>query len=96
MLYKTIVHELLKQNRPLHNRLRHEGTILEALDYYATELKTSHEEWKERLALSHPERAPEHRNQQASELALSAMVNRLSSVSAGEPDHRQPVPSTAL
>ena len=45
MQYKTIILELLRQQRPLHERLRKNGTLLETLNEQALRLRARHLEW---------------------------------------------------
>ena len=56
-LYKTIVLELLKDQYPaLHERLRQERKLLEAVDRYAIKLKAAHLIWMEQLRQVNPQR----------------------------------------
>ena len=50
MQYKTIVLELLKERKELHEQLRLTRRLLPTMESLARELKTSHEPWKETLA----------------------------------------------
>ena len=45
MQYKTIILELLRQQRSLHERLRKSGTLLETLNEQALQLRSRHLEW---------------------------------------------------
>ena len=47
MQYKTIVLELLQQRPEMHDQLRRNRMLLPTLELYASELKTSHEAWKD-------------------------------------------------
>ncbi len=80
MLYKTIILELIHQNRPLRDRLRKAGTILETLDFYASELKTSHEDWQVQLAQRKPASAPSQISSEAFEFALKDLESHLRSL----------------
>ena len=50
MQYKTIILELLQQRPEIHEQLRKDRKLLPAMEFYARELKTSHEAWKETLS----------------------------------------------
>jgi hypothetical protein len=77
MQYKTIILELLRQYPEIHEPLRKKRMLLPALESYANELKTSHEAWKERLALAKPGSDPSQLASEALEMAMADMQNRL-------------------
>ena len=81
MLYKTIVLELLEQRPQMHDQLRKERKLLTTLEYYAKELKESHEAWKETLAQQKPGSDPSQVRSEALELALKELEDRLPSAS---------------
>ena len=54
MQYKTIVLELLKERKELHEQLRLTRRLLPTMETCARELKASHEHWKETLATANP------------------------------------------
>ena len=82
MQYKTITLELLLQYPEIHEPLRKKRMLLPALESYASDLKTSHETWKERLAETKPGSDPSQLASEALELALADMETRLRSESA--------------
>ena len=81
MHYKTIVHELLLQRPQMHEELRKERKLLIALEFYAQELKDSHEAWKELLTPLRPGSDPSQISSEALEIALKELEDRLSAES---------------
>ncbi len=72
MHYKTIVLELLQEQYPiLHRLLRQEGTLRISLEEYATQLRTSHLDWKETLTQARPGSSETQIASEAMELALN-------------------------
>jgi hypothetical protein len=71
MQYKTIVLGLLQEQYPaLHERLRANRTLLQAMNDHAANLKRHHESWMERLTLKKPDSDPIQIASEALELAL--------------------------
>jgi len=69
--YITICQELLQEQYPsLHERLRRERRLLEALNRYAEELRAVHLAWMGALRRASPERDPESIASEAMELAI--------------------------
>ena len=81
MQYKTIVLELLQQRPLMHEQLRKERKLLTTLEFYARELKESHETWKEQLSGLRPGSDPRQIASEAMEMALKEMEDRLPSES---------------
>jgi len=81
MQYKTIILELLQQRPQMHEQLRKERKLLTTLEFYAKELKTSHEAWKELLEQSKPGSDQSQIASEALEIALKGLEDRLPSVS---------------
>ena len=79
MQYKTIILELLQQRPQMHDQLRKNRKLLPALEFYAKELKTSHETWKETLSQSKPGSNPSQIASEALEMALKEMEEHLDS-----------------
>ena len=79
MQYKTIVLELLQQRTELHEQLRRERKLLSTMEFYANELKESHDAWKEMLTQSRPGSDLCQINSEALELALRELEDRLPS-----------------
>ena len=53
--YKTIVLEFLKEQHPaLHEQLRSSRTLLQAVNDYATALRTTHLTWMDELTQANP------------------------------------------
>ena len=77
MQYKTIVLELLQQRPQMHEQLRKQRKLLAAMELYARELKTSHEEWKETLDQRRPGSDPSQIASEALEIALQELEDRL-------------------
>ena len=69
MQYKTIILELLRQQRPLHERLRKNGTLLETLNEQALRLRARHLEWLAVLLEATPRSEPSQLTGTAFELA---------------------------
>jgi hypothetical protein len=81
MHYKTIVLELLEQRPRMREELKHSRKLLPTLEFYASELRDSHEEWKGRLLEAKPDSDPSQISSQAIELALKELEDRLPSES---------------
>lgn len=77
MYYKTIVLRLLEERPQMHERLRQEHQLLSAMNLHARELKASHEEWKEYLAVAKPGSDPIQIASEAMEMALKELEDRL-------------------
>jgi hypothetical protein len=89
MQYKTIILELLQQRPDLHDQLRKDRKLLPTMERYASELKTSHEAWKERLLQLRPGSDPSQIASEAMEMALQELEERLPSGSL--PDDQEPL-----
>ena len=77
MQYKTIVLQYLRQHPSLHNQLKTAEPCSRALDRWASELKTSHEAWKEQLSQANPGDDPSQIANQALEFALKDLAASL-------------------
>jgi hypothetical protein len=84
MQYKTIVLNLLRQRRELHNQLKTSRTLLPTLDRYAEELRTSHEAWQANLSEERPGTEEIQIAAEALEIALKEVTDRLPSESPTE------------
>jgi len=84
MQYKTIVFELLQQQTELHEQLRITQRLMPTLESYASELKTSHEAWKETLSQAKPGSDPIQIASEALEMAIQEMEKRLHQASQAE------------
>ncbi len=82
MLYKTIVLAFLQQRAEMHEQLRKNRKLLPALEFYAKELKTSHEAWKETLSQAKPGGDQSQIASEAMEIAVKELEDRLPSVTA--------------
>lgn len=87
MQYKTIVLGLLQQQTELHERLRITRKLLPTLETCATELKASHQAWKEILSQAKPGSESSQIASEALEMALQELADRLPSVFP--PDDRE-------
>ncbi len=76
MHYKTIVLALLQQRTEMHEELRRSRKLLLTLEYYARELKKSHEELKDLLSAV-PGNHPSQISSRAMELAIKELEDRL-------------------
>jgi len=81
MQYKTIILQLLEQRPQMHEELRQSRKLLPALEFYASELKESHEDWKYRLLEAKPDRDANQIASEAMELALKDLQDHLPSES---------------
>ena len=86
MQYKTIVLELIQQQPELHESLRASRTLLATMDAYALALKSSHEEWMERLSQRMPGSDRSQHSSEALEISLKELEESLSSGSKTEED----------
>jgi len=89
MQYKTIALELLRERRELYKQLRQTHRLLPTLETCATELKASHETWKETLAQAKPNSEPSQIASEALEMAIKELEDRLPPVSP--PDEGEPL-----
>jgi hypothetical protein len=88
MFYKTIILELLQQRPEIHEQLRMSRRLLTTVEFYAKELKNSHEAWKETLREERPGSDPTQIASEALEMALKDLEERLPS---GSPDDSTPL-----
>jgi hypothetical protein len=87
MMYKTIVLGVLQDHPLLYDRLLTTRTLLSMLHDSASELKSSHLRWKERLAQAMPGTDPAQIASEALELALEEMEKSLGApASKDEPE----------
>ena len=54
MQYKTMCLQMIQGRPSMYDQLLHNQTLLPTLNQYASQLRTSHLEWKERLAQARP------------------------------------------
>jgi hypothetical protein len=81
MHYKTIILEILEQRPQMREQLRQSRKLLPTLEFYASELKDSHEDWKDRLLQAKPDSDLSQIASEAMELALKDLEDRLPSES---------------
>jgi hypothetical protein len=81
MQYKTIVLELLQEDAGLYDQLRSSNRLLPSMEEYAAELKTIHDQWKEKIRREEPGRDPRQITSEALELAIEELRDRLPCVS---------------
>ncbi len=79
MQYQTIILELLQQRPALHEQLKEKRTMLQTMERYANQLKTSHAAWKEQLSQARPNSDPSQIGSEALEIALQEMADYLDS-----------------
>jgi len=77
MQYKTIVLNLLRQRRELHNLLKSSRKLLPTLDRVAKELKLSHATWQIDLSQARPDSDPSQISSEALEKAIKELEDRL-------------------
>ena len=78
MQYKTIVLELLRERKELHEQLRLTRRLLPTMESLARDLKARHDHWRETLATQ--ESDPIRISSEAMEMALAELEDRLPSV----------------
>jgi hypothetical protein len=86
MQYKTIVLEMLRHRKELHEQLRLTRRLLPTMERCARELTASHEQWKATLAAQQPGSDPTQIANEALELALRELEDRLPFVSSPRDD----------
>ena len=84
MLYKTMVLGLLEERPQFHKQLRKHRMLLAAVDFYAKELKASHEALKILLAQANPGSDPSQTAGESLEIALKELENSLPNESSPE------------
>ena len=77
MQYKTMALELLRERTDLYEQLRLTHRLLPTLETLGTELKASHESWKQVLAKAKPGSEPSQLASEAMEMALKELEDRL-------------------
>jgi hypothetical protein len=77
MKYKTMALELLRERTELYEQLRLTHKLLPTLETWATELKASHQNWKQALAEAKPGSEPSQIASEALEMALKELEDRL-------------------
>lgn len=86
MQYKTIVLALLQQRAELHEQLRKQRKLLTTMDFYANELKETHEFWIEALTQAKPGTDARLISSEAMERSLRDLEDRLPSESPSAGD----------
>lgn len=89
MQYKTIVLEMLKDRKELHEQLRLTRRLLPTMETCAKELKASHEYWIQNLTDLNPGSQSSQISSEAMELALKELEDRLPDAS-GQPAKELP------
>jgi hypothetical protein len=77
MQYKTITLELIRERPVLYEQLRSSKRLLTAMDAYAIDLKTIHDQLKEAIASKRPGSDPSQIASEALELAVLNLRDRL-------------------
>jgi hypothetical protein len=78
-MHKTIVLGLLENHAELHEQLRRSKMLLSTLNLLATQLKSSHESWKDRLLLAKPGTGESQLASEALEMAVKELEDYLGS-----------------
>ncbi len=89
MQYKTICLQMIQDRPEMYNRLLSNRTLLPTLERFARQLRSSHQNWKERLLRAKPGSSDSQIASEALELALRQLG--LSSASL-PPEEDQPFP----
>ena len=79
MQYKTMTLQLIQQRPQLHEQLRKERKLLATLEFWAGELKASHEAWKGLLSQARPDSDPSQIASLALEMACQELEATLPS-----------------
>ena len=80
-MYKTMVLNLLQERPEIHDQLRSNRMLLPMLERYASELKVSHEAWKDRLSQAKPGSDGSQIASEALEMAVKELEDSLLSES---------------
>jgi len=86
MMYKTIVLYLLEERPQMHEQLRKNRLLLTTLERLATQLKTSHEAWKDQLSQAKPGSGASQIASAAMEMALKELEDSLPTESPPDED----------
>ncbi len=84
MPYKTIALELLKQRPQLHDQLRTQRKLMEAMEACAAWLKDRHHGWRRQLSKAGPTADPAQIASEAMELAVKDLEDSLPPASAAD------------
>lgn len=82
MLFKTVVHELIQENRPLYRDLRRTRRLMRVINRLSEELRQRHQAWIYDLKELNPEIPANHISSAAFELALQEIQGHLHSASS--------------
>ena len=83
MQYKTIALELLRQNPQVHEQLRQNRILLQAVNACAADLKARHHAWMDELRATRPQSDATQISSEALELALDDLRAQLAPNSPG-------------
>jgi predicted DNA-binding protein (UPF0251 family) len=84
MQYKTIILELIRQNEPLHDRLRSNRNLLATVDRLAAQLKADHETYLNQMVTQEPAASRSAVSQQAFEMAIKEAEEQLMAMTPAE------------
>ncbi len=82
MLYKTVVLDLIQQDRRFYRNLKRTRRLMATIDCLSQELRQSHLAWKAELQDLNPQAIPNLISSEAFEHALQEIQNRLRFVSS--------------
>ena len=82
MLYKTVVLDLIQQDRRFYRNLKRTRRLMATIDCLSQELRQSHLAWKAELQDLKPQAIPNLISSEAFEHALQEIQNRLRFVSS--------------
>ena len=82
MLYKTVICELIQEQRPLYRHLRRTRRLMKTINHLSEELRQRHRGWIWDLQELNPEIPVSHISSAAFELALQEIQTLLHSVSS--------------
>ena len=76
-MYKTIVLSLLEQLPEIHHQLRKNRILLQAVNHFASQLKASHEAWKDCHFQANPLRSESQTASESLEIAIKELEESL-------------------
>jgi hypothetical protein len=89
MHYKTICLQMIQDRPQMYDQLISDRSLLTTLDRYAIQLRTSHQEWMDRLARAKPASEPNQIASEALEIAIEKLKDSL--VSGSPPTDNDPL-----
>ena len=89
MQYKTICLQMIQDRPEMYDQLLKQRSLLSTLDRLSSELRTSHQKWKDRLSQARPGSSESQIASEALEMALQQLA---SSFESPPPEEDEPFP----